>query len=70
MPEEQKSSVRTESVKAVLTSNIPLTTIMACRNLTDSELEFVRVYTEMNAPAPRKPRKDIGVARTKALSAS
>ena len=57
--------IRTESVKTVLTSSAPWATIKACRDLTDAELEFVRVYLEMNTAPPRARRSDAGKSRTK-----
>ena len=62
--------IRTESVKTVLTSSVPWVTIKACRDLTDAELEFVRVYLEMNTSPPRARRSDAGTTRKpKAVSA-
>jgi hypothetical protein len=62
---DNQQPIRTEAVKTVLTSNVSMDAIMACRDLTEPELEFVRVYLAMNAPAPRKQRSDTGKSRNK-----
>jgi len=59
------TAVRTEVVKGIIDSDTPFETIKACRDLTNTELEFVRVYLDMNAPPPRRKRSDAGVRRTK-----
>jgi len=63
--DNQQQPIRTEAVKTVLTSSVSMETIKACRDLTTAELEFVRVFLEMNAPAPRARRSDAGKSRTK-----
>ena len=59
----EQTSIRTEAVKTVLTSDTPFEVIKACRDLTTNELEFIRVYQEMNSPAPRARRRDAGTKR-------
>jgi len=60
------TAVRTEVVKAIIDSDTPFDTIRACRDLTNTELEFIRVYLDMNAPPPRRKRSDAGSKRPKA----
>ena len=62
---ENQQQIRTEAVKTVLTSNVSMDTIKACRELSDIELEFVRVYLAMNTAPPRARRSDAGTKRTK-----
>lgn len=59
-------SIRTDVVKQIIASETPIEVITACRDLTNNELEFIRVHMQITLPAPRKPRKDIGQARPKA----
>lgn len=63
MTEPTETAVRTEVVKGIIDSETPFETISACRDLTNNELEFIRVYLAMNAPTPRAPRKDRGTKR-------
>jgi hypothetical protein len=63
--ETNQQPIRTEAVKTVLTSSVSMDTIKACRELTDMELEFVRVFLDMNAPTPRAKRRDAGKPRVK-----
>ncbi len=63
MEQEQKPNIRTEAVKAVLASETPFDIIQQCRDLTNNELEFVRVYLEMNTAPPRARRRDAGKPR-------
>ena len=65
MDQENRPQIRTEAVKTVLASNIPMDTITACRDLSAAELEFIRVYLEMNQAPPRARRSDAGKPRTK-----
>ncbi len=61
----QEDKIRTEAVKIVLTCGLSMATIKACRELTEPELEFLRVYLELNQAPPRARRSDAGKTRTK-----
>lgn len=65
---DSNQQIRTEAVKTILTTGVKWDTIKACRDLTDSELEFVRVYLEMNTAPPRARRSDAGTKRVKPVA--
>ncbi len=63
--DSNQQPIRTEQVKIVITCGLSMATIKACRELTEPELEFIRVYLEMNQAPPRARRSDAGTKRTK-----